>query len=220
MGVYHALADGIGALGFLILLVASYLAGKHPDCGLDTASLKDELSPECANEDGFQAYYSGIPMVDAHKVQDDVQCGRSWQKRDYQLEGKRVAQRKIKQIVGVADTSFIITKAHEYGVSAAVFLTAILMLAVQRTTPQKSKSKPIVVNIPVNLRKYFPSKSARNFFQAVNAGHYFDKDTETFSEVISDIGKQLARELTPEMLTTRMNALCALERNPFLRIIL
>lgn len=217
--VYHALADGIGALGFLKLLIASYLVRKHPNCGLDTASLKDELSPECANEDGFQAYYSGIPMVDALKEQGDVQRGRSWQKRGYQLEGKRVAQRKIKQIVGVADTSSIITKAHEYGVSVTVFLTAILMLAVQRTTHKNLKSKPIVVNIPVNLRKYFPSKSARNFFQAVNVGHYFNKDTEAFSEVISDIGEQLARELTPEMLTTRMNALCALECNPLLRII-
>lgn len=217
--VYHALADGIGALGFLKLLVASYLVRKHPDCGLDTASLKDGLTPKCTHEDSFQAYYSGVPMVDALKELNDVQRGRSWQKRGYQLEGKRVAQRKIKQIAGVADTSSILAKAHEYGVSVTVFLTAILMLAIQRTTPQKSKGKPIVVNIPVNLRKYFPSKSARNFFQAVNVGHYFNKDTETFSEVISDIGEQLARELTPEMLTTRMNALCALECNPFLGII-
>ena len=217
--VYHVLADGLGALSYFKLLIACYLVRSHPDCGLDIDSLKEELLPKSANEDAFQAYYSGIPMRDALKDQKVAEQHRLWKERGYKLKGKHMKRCQIKQFVGIADIDSILNKAHEYDVTITVFLTAILMIAVQRMILDKSNNKPIVVNIPVNLRKYFPSKSARNFFQAVNVGHYFSKDTEELSDVISDINTQLARELTPESLTTRMNMLCAFERSPFLRLI-
>jgi hypothetical protein len=81
------------------------------------------------------------------------------------------------------------------------------------------KNRPIVVAIPVNLRKYFPCKSARNFFQVINVGHYFHREKDSLSEVMKHVGEQLVRGLTPEGLTTRMNALCSLEYNPILRLI-
>lgn len=217
--VYHALSDGVGALSFFKLLISSYLMRKHPESGLDSAALKDELSSECAIEDGFKTYYSGISIREAFKEQNTAQRGRSWKKQGYQLGGAREPGCKIKLIVGVTDADAVVAKAHEYGVTATVLLTAVLMLAIQRTRPMSENRKPIVVAIPVNLRKYFPSKSARNFFQVINVGHYFHRGTDSLLEVVQHVSEQLARELTPEGLTTRMNALCSLEHNPLLRLI-
>jgi hypothetical protein len=217
--VYHALSDAMGALSFFKLLISSYLMRKHPECGLDSATLKDELSSECANEDGFKTYYSGTSIREAFKDQNTAQRGRSWKKRGYQLCGARERGCKIKLIAGVADADEVVAKAHEYGVTATVLLTTVLMLAIQRTRPMSKNPKPIVVSIPVNLRKYFPSKSARNFFRVINVGHYFNRGTDSLLEVVQHVGEQLARELTPEGLITRMNALCSLEHSPLLRLI-
>ena len=217
--VYHALSDGVGALSFFKMLISNYLTRKHPECGLDLSAMKDELSLEGANEDGFKTYYSGISIREALKEQNNAQRGRTWKKRGYQLSGGRERGCKIKLTVGVADADEVVAKAHEYGVTVTVLLTAVLMLAIQRTKPMSKKSKPIVVAIPVNLRKYFPSKSARNFFRVINVGHCFHRDTDPLLEVARHVGEQLARELTPEGLTTRMNALCSLEHSPLLRLI-
>ena len=51
-------------------------------------------------------------------------------------------------------------KAHFYGVSLTAFLTAAMMLAIQRLQAEKVPfvwlQKPVKVLIPVNLRRLFP----------------------------------------------------------------
>lgn len=217
--IYHTLADGVGALAFFKQLIKCYILRKHPSCGVDATSLQAELSPEIINEDSFKTHYSGIPVGEAIKDQHATQHGRSWKKRGYRLKGALEPDGKIKQMTVLAEVNSVTAKAREYGVTATVLLTAVFMLAIQRTREKKQKHKPIVVNIPVNLRKYFPSKSTRNFFQAVNVGHYFHGNTESLKKVSHQISEQLTRELTPEFLTTRLNVLCSLEHHPVLRLV-
>lgn len=216
MEVYHALSDGMGALSFFKLMISSYIIRRHPECGLDLDVMKEELSSECANEDGFKTHYSGISIREAIRDLNTAKRGHLFEKRGYQLGGPRERGCKIKLITGIADVDTVVAKAHEYGVTVTVLLTTVLMLAIQKTRPNPKKTKPIVVSIPVNLRRYFPSKSARNFFQVINVGYCFQSGEDSLLQVAKYVGGQLAEGLTPEGLTTRMNALCSLEHSMLL----
>lgn len=44
-----------------------------------------------------------------------------------------------------------------------VFLTALFMMAINEEMSKMQKKKPVVLMVPVNLRKFFPSLSMLNF---------------------------------------------------------
>lgn len=80
-------------------------------------------------------------------------------------------------------------------------------------------SRPVVITIPVNLRNYFPSVSARNFFGIINAGYRFRGQSEEFGAVVNRVAEQFAQQLTTERLQERMTSLSALENNFSMKII-
>ena len=49
----------------------------------------------------------------------------------------------------------------------------------------RERKRPVVVTIPVNLRKYFSSQSARNFFSVFNVGYDFKNQSPELEEIIS-----------------------------------
>lgn len=217
--VYHALSDGMGALNFFRLLISSYIIYRHPQCGFKLSTIKDERLAEDAKEDGFRSYYNKMTLREALKDFITAKSGHLWEKPGYQLQGARESGGKIKLVVGVTNTNEVVKKAHEYGVTVTVLLTAVLILAIQRTRHICKKQRPIVVSIPVNLRKYFPSKSARNFFQFINVKYSFNKEKDSIFDVAMHIGQELSKGLSPEGMITRMNILCSLEYSPLFRFI-
>lgn len=52
--------------------------------------------------------------------------------------------------------------AHKYGTTVTGYLTGVLMLGILRAV-KKPVYEPITVAVPVNLRRFFPSESVRNF---------------------------------------------------------
>ena len=49
-----------------------------------------------------------------------------------------------------------------------VFLTALFMMAINEEMSKMQKKKPVVLMVPVNLRKFFPSLSMLNFFNGLS----------------------------------------------------
>jgi len=82
---------------------------------------------------------------------------------------------------------------------------------------QREKKRPVVLSIPVNLRKYFLSETARNFFSVVDVDYNFSEKSEKFEDVIQYLCEYFDRELTAERLGARMNSLASLEHNIFAR---
>ena len=39
----------------------------------------------------------------------------------------------------------------------------------------RDRKKPVVLTVPVDLRSYFPSHTARNFFSIIRASYAFDQ---------------------------------------------
>jgi NRPS condensation-like uncharacterized protein len=103
------------------------------------------------------------------------------------------------------------------GVTLTEYLAAILILAIKSEVPVRELNKPIVLSIPVNLRKYFNSGSARNFFGIILASCNFSRSSGELEDVAKDIKSQFADQLKAEKLIRRMSRMTALEKNPFIR---
>ncbi|MCT1403706.1 hypothetical protein M4D81_32380 [Paenibacillus sp. p3-SID867] len=63
------------------------------------------------------------------------------------------------------------------GVTITAYLTAILIMAVHAATMtiNSESQESIVISLPVNLRKLFPSISLRNFFTVINIEYIWSK---------------------------------------------
>ena len=150
--IFHALADGNGALAFLKSIVKRYreLLGVEVD---DEGTIDRQSQPhQEETEDSFEKNYKPISLGQmnlkalAGKVPHRI-------KGTLSKDGYEVSE-------GVADSADILKKAKEIGVSFTAYIAGVLAFSIEKTCKNKV---PIAVMIPVNLRALYPSKTMRNF---------------------------------------------------------
>ncbi len=93
------------------------------------------------------------------------------------------------------------------------------MKAIYQDMPARGRKYPVILSVPVNLRTYFPSVTARNFFTTINICYHFGKSSDRMEDIIESIKESFEKELTQENLREHMNRLSALEHNAFMRVI-
>ncbi len=206
---YHALADGAGALQFFKTLVFHYitikyeyvLRGKKPVIDIE-ASKTQKL------DDSFQRYYKDEKN---HTKKENIKACK--------IKGSKIPEYRFSVIEGVIPIDKILPKVKEYKASLTIFLAAVLMCAINEEIPVRLKRKPVILNIPVNLRNYYSSQTARNFFGVISVDYDFSKGSDDLQEVIEVLKKKFKEKLTPEVLARRINKLAILENNYMVRII-
>lgn len=204
--VYHVLSDGTGALSFLKTLVYHYLLAAHPDSfGQKPPEMDYDASNRQRMDDSFAKYYSAGKAPKRKPV------------KAYRLKGARLPEYRLRVIEGVVPTTALLTCAHEQGVTMTVLLAALLVCAVREEMTVRDLKRPVVLAIPVNLRKYFASESARNFFSVIQVSYDFSRSQGTLKDVLAKIKASLKQELTHERLQSRMDRYASLEYNVFAR---
>lgn len=207
--VYHALADGAGALQFFKTLVFHYITIKYKDQLEGKEPVLDiEASKTQKMDDSFQKYY-----------RDEKKLGKKKSIKAFKIRGAKIHEYRISVIEGVIPVDKILPKVKEYNASLTIFLAAVLMSAINEEIPARLKRKPVVLSIPVNLRNYFSSQTARNFFSVINVDYDFSRGSDDLSEVIKVLKSKFKENLTPDVLERRLNKLASLENNYILRLI-
>ena len=79
-----------------------------------------------------------------------------------------------------------------------IFLTALFMMAINEEMSKMQKKKPVVLMVPVNLRKFFPSSSMLNFFNWIEPGYNFTTQDQSFEAVLKYTKEFFETELTKE----------------------
>ena len=205
--VFHVLTDGTGAMLFLKCLVSHYLTLCYPNVLKDKMLISSyDATEEEKEDDGFQKYYQ---MIKGKKRLEKIHA--------YQLTGVKNGEEKFQIIEGVLSVKSLLEKAREQNVTMTVYLTAVFLCAIHKEMSKRQERKPVVLMIPVNLRKYFPSESCRNFFGWIDVGYRFHGE-DSFEDVLKEVKEFFKKELTKEGLSMRMNDLISLEENPFLRV--
>ena len=207
--MYHALADGTGALNFLKIIVYYYLTMKYEEKFQEKPPRLDyDASFSQKMDDSFLKHYNGDKKLNKVRIS-----------RAYHITGRRSIDNRLKIIEGEMPVSSVLELAHRYKTTMTVYLTALYMKSISMEMPDRARRFPVVLTIPVNLRTYFPSVTARNFFSTISIRYHFGKESDNLEDIIESVKSSFLKELTEEKLRAHMNRLSALEHNVFMRII-
>ncbi|MBQ3075008.1 MAG: alcohol acetyltransferase [Clostridia bacterium] len=208
---FHALTDGSGAMVFLKTLAAIYLEERYGAVfyGSEGVLCPGDTPDEEELEDAFQRY-----------------AGPTAAKREmpyaFRLTGTPEPDGFLHVTRGTVSCAQILAAAKEKGVSLTTYLSAALCLCLEkiqkrRVAPQKEKA--VRVQIPVNLRKHFPSRTLRNFVAVYNVGMEKGETDAEFDEILSRIHHQMALMNTPRNLRAVFTANVNSEKGMAIRLV-
>ena len=210
--VFHALSDGAGALRFLQALVSHYLLLVHKEAFHNIVFKKDQSSISEQMDDSFGKHFIGS------KKKDEVKKNQG-DKRAYQIRGTGFADKRINVIEGSMSTSAVLNEAHKQQTTLTVFIAALYSYAIYKDMSARKRRWPIVLTVPVNLRSYFESVTARNFFSYINVGHDYSKGVADLDAIIQSLGESFRNHLTLEQLTKLTSKHMAMEQNIISRVV-
>lgn len=203
----HVLGDGAGTLELLKTVVAHYMIlGGAEKSDFPGIRFGDEKATETEFEDPF-ARYSNNESLSVPKRDDAYTI-------PYEFEENY--QNHISGLVAISDIKPI---CKEKQITVSEFLAAGIILAMLHTA-EKPIDKTIIIDVPVNLRNYFPTDTIRNFASSVplqfNPNGKMDY---TFDEIAQLIKGKLAQVNTKENQQAFINKNYALTQKKVLQII-
>ncbi len=190
--MFHALSDGTGGMEFLNIIVLHYLKlrfpGKYEDVSLHSGASADDLS-----QDSYRQFFGNMSL------------SRSTNRYAYHPVSLKLPYDQLQFFEIHMPTEQVLSRAKKLGVSLTSFLGAAWMTAIRDEMPLRRRGrKPVTVSLPVNLRKYYPSHTARNFFNNVNVTHVFD-DEITLDALALEFDASLKSQLSEESIKKQMD---------------
>ncbi len=208
---FHALSDGAGAVLFLENLVYHYitivykneLANNYPKL-----NFKSSISEKMDNS--FEKYYN---------KNNNYNKGLGSEKniKSHTIKGTRNMENRTKLIEGSMKVNPLLDLSRKHNTTLTIFLTALLIDSIFKEMTTKNKKYPIVLAVPINLRQFFPSFTARNFFSTMNITYDYKKDGEDFQEIIQIVKDSFEYNLNTEQVNLHLNKFMSIEKNPFAR---
>ncbi|MDR1002463.1 MAG: alcohol acetyltransferase [Oscillospiraceae bacterium] len=207
----HVLADGSGAMMFLKAIAAEYLRIKGAAIPYDAEGLvniKEPPKPE-EMEDSFRKYAKFRTRQPRRES------------RAYWAKGTKLAPGNVSIVTGRVSVKEMLAKSKEYGVTITEFLASVLIWVIYQNQKSRKMRRelPVKVSVPLNLRKFYPSQSMRNFSLFINPGiepRYGDYE---FEEIVIDVHHFMRMNLKEKYLNAVMSANLSDELNPVVRIL-
>jgi NRPS condensation-like uncharacterized protein len=205
---FHSITDGTGAIEFLKTLVFEYLKLTGKNVSDDEGII---LPPD--------AFPSTVESLDSFDSCYEASSADLKEPEALHVRGTPFTPYGHNVIHGVLSAAALNGVSKRYGVTITAYLAATLIAAVNACTlPYNVRRKPVVVCIPVNLRKLFPSKSLRNFFAVVNIG-IPASDGMIFTDVLSEVAKQMKEKTEKEYLAKEISGSMKYEKNMLSRFV-
>ena len=208
---FHALADGTGAMTFVMSLAAEYIRlryGAEVPSGKWILDLKEEAS-EQEMEDSFDKFSGTRGSLDKET-------------RAYHLHGTEEGWGVLNDIRLSLPLDKMLSLSKEHDCTLTEFITALMLLSIQQVRSRKpawGDSPFIKVEVPVNLRPIFQSRTLRNFSSYVHLGIDVRNGDLPFDDILQEVRLQKRLFVNPHRLTTRVAANVALEDNMAIRAI-
>jgi len=207
---FHSLTDGTGGIIFLKTLLAEYLQQKYGITIQPGNGVLDRQEEPAAEEleDSFLKYASTVTA--------DRRESRAW-KPSGTPEPDGFHNLTCVQV----QTKAILAAAREQGVSLTTYLTAVMLQALlnlQRDqVPHLSSRRPVRVQVPVNLRRLFPSNTLRNFAYFTTPGLDPRLGDYSFREICQQVHHHMGFEVTAKKMGTHITSNVSSERNMLVR---
>ena len=199
----HYLGDGLGVNTYFNALIERYVELKNnPDAPYCPTEFEEE---EINN--AFNDYYVKGGSKD---VEEEF--------RAYQIKGE-IEEGFLQLVFAMMDVDELHGKANEKGLTITEYLASALILGTIRHA-EVPISEPIVIAIPVNLRRFFPTKSIRNFTIQSRIDFFPEEKTDwTFDEVCDKVKGQLEKRLTVPELQKILNNFGSMANNEIIKYV-
>ena len=209
--VHHSLGDGTGGMCVLQTLTAEYLRLLgHEEIGSGGFVLKIDEEPDSGElEDAYMKYANA-------KV-----CPPRLEEKAYRVRGTKEPFYTLNVIDGIMSTSEVVQAAKGYHATVTEYLNAALVYALLRKqeSDKPARLRPVKIAMPVNLRRFFPSKTLRNFITMIYPGVDPRLGEYTFEEIVTHIHNYMRYHLNEKLLRGDITTNAATQRNPFIRVV-
>ena len=193
--IFHSLTDGNGGLIFFREIVYNYLDMTHKE--LQDKEERKARKIDLDTEDSYIANY------------DKKSKKNSGNKRAYILKGKELNLGQVSVNHLLIDSNDLKEQCNKYNLSTTQYLTSVLIWSIYNANVLKydkhlKNKKPIKVCIPVNLKKYYRSKTMSNFFSFISV----DAKMETcisFEDITNFVRSEFEKKLSQEEILKTMS---------------
>lgn len=208
---HHSLGDGTGGMCVLQTLVAVYLrllGHEEIENGGFVLDIGREPDPE-ELEDAYMRYANA-----------KVRPPRPGEKT-YRVRGTKEPFYTLNVIDGIMSVSQVMAVAKKYNATITEYLNAVLLYALL-TKQEKDwhlRLRPVKIAMPVNLRRFFPSKTLRNFITMIYPGVDPRLGDYTFEEIVTQVHNYMRYYLNEKFLRGDITTNAATQKNPLIRVV-
>ena len=209
---FHAVTDVTGGMVFAKTLAAEYVRLRY---GADVPAthgvldIRESPKPE-ELEDSFQR---NVGPVAAPRDDGNV----------YRYRGTLEPDRFLHVTLGTVDSEALHSRSHALGVTVTAYLTAVLLQSLlelqAENVPRRQRRKNVKIQIPVNLRKLYDSRTMRNFVAVANVGVDPRLGDYTLEELAKLVHHQMHLSITPKNMQAIFTPNVTSEQNPVLKIV-
>ena len=192
LDIFHVLTDGTGAMEFLNIIVLDYLKRKYPG-EFTNVTIHSGASEGDLSQDSYRQFFGSKNL--------SRKPGRTVA---FHPGGLKLPYDQLQFFEIMLPTAQVLPRAKELKVSLTSYLGALWMLAIHDEMPPRKRNLPITISLQVNLRNYYPSKTARNFFNSVTVTHVFDSPI-TLEELAAEFDAEFKEKLTEENVKKQMD---------------
>lgn len=205
--IFHSLTDGNSGASFFKEIIYTYIELTHPK--EFQKELRQSRKIEYNTEDSYIKNYN-------KKLKSNASG-----KKAYIIKGIKLKLGAISVIHEILELEELKKISKQNNVTITQYLTAVLIYSIYEENYKKFIGKrPIKICIPVNLKKYFNSKTISNFFSYITVEAYIDKEKlYNFEKILKFVKKDFEKRLTEEEIKKTMSANVKLGNNFFIRTI-
>ena len=208
--VFHAIADGAGAIVFFKNLLAQYLREKGISVPL-TQGMMDLSEKSCFEEweDAYKKY--ALPKGKLQTMESGV----------YQNVGTPEPFYTMNVTTGLIPVDQIRQKAKARGITINDYLGAAFMYVLMEKQRREDPlhQKKIALSVPVNLRAFFPTKTMRNFILTLQP--WFDPalGEYTFDEIAARFHSYMRLHCDPHEIQSVISRNVKFQHNRLLELV-
>lgn len=207
---HHCLGDGSGGMHVLHTITASYLRLLGHEISNEGLVLDIHEKPDPEElEDAYLRYANA-----------KVKPPRPGEKA-FRIRGTKEPFYTLNIIDGIMSSKEVLTVAKKYNATITEYLNACLLYALAKK--QKSqwhiKLKPLKIAMPVNLRRFFPSKTLRNFISMIYPTIDPRLGDFSFEEIISHVHHYMRYYINDKFLRGDITTNAATQNHPIIRVV-
>ena len=207
---HHSLGDGTGGMFLLQTVTAVYLRLLGHPIPNDGFVLDVDAEPDPEEfEDAYMRYANA-----------QVRPARPAEKT-YRVRGTKEPFYTLNVIDGIMSVKEVMQVAKGYNATVTEYLNAVLLYSLLQKQEHDFhlKLRPVRIAMPVNLRRFFPSKTLRNFITMVYPSIDPRLGEFTFEEIVAHVHNYMRYYINEKFLKGDITTNAATKRNPLIRIV-